>query len=240
MLKSQKLELPPNSHPCCMKRPSRSHSATQSEGHTSYESAPSPDPTDHMSSDISQHSNWSGSLGLQRNDIQQQSFYPPHGSSYEPMEDSVQFNTMNPVGMSQTFKDFEQQRAPSMDEVPMDFGHEGFGSQTQSSMSNPMISPYTYTGQSHLEVPLGSSRAWRPRRQRAAETFDWTAPFESVEQPQQNLIAPARSVSSPSPQPSRRNQTTIRVEDADASTVSAVIGLLVDSNAKFSCEAPEQ
>ena len=186
-------------------------------------------------------------------EVQNGIFYPSLEGE-EPLQRLVmegQSPAMTPDSMNYDFSSLEPpqggsnmiitgRRPPPKQSLAVDLNYETLDypmpNTVRSSLSHSPMLP-TESSVSHLDNPEnGSQSNNRDGLHSIGDTFEWPSVFDPwpLQHQQQTPISRDTNVLS---SPTRADmQTIIRLEGADPSTVSAVMGVLIESKARFKIE----
>ena len=252
MLRRQNLNVPPDTPSCCAAQVEKMKDILQSETHISGMPDDSSGFMGHF--DVGMDSVFDGLMDTDRENPDFDSSYSPSGPENEVLFErpaaETQSHTMTPENMNYDFSLLDPRegsavtvasgQSSSSNHVSANLSHEAFVFDTQNATATCSLSyPQTHpSGRSHTphNRDLSASQILQREGQQTGNAFGWLSVFDPIPEQYNRQDNDTGGTSTPSPSVVSNIQTTIRLEDADPSTVSAVIGVLMESKAKFKFE----
>ncbi|CAF9907422.1 MAG: hypothetical protein ALECFALPRED_003324 [Alectoria fallacina] len=251
MLKRQNLEAPQSTLSCCTTRAKKRRDGLHSEINTSRVPDDSSGLLGQFGIDMNPDFGVLTDTNLQNPELNGSYSYPSlegedpfHGLGADP-----QSHAMTPESMNHTFGPLGLRRGSTMDmarsqpssscPTTVDLNHETFDFHMQDAMPRSLSYPQTQpTGPSNwrrsstVDAPQNTHGTGHSN----SNAFEWPIVLDPgpLQHQQQSPSSAGTNISSSPATPNL--QTTIRLESADPSTVFAVIGILIESKAKFKFE----
>lgn len=248
VLKRKNIEVPQDTPPCCTTRPEKGKGGSQRQGNISRISSDSSDLLGQFGTDMDPAFDGLTNTNDQNPEVDQSYPYPIHEAEdvFQRLGVETQSHGMTPKGMAQDSGPFGFRRSSTMDlsgnQVssiqPMNIAnHEesdfDMWEAIPSSGPGRQSQPTDARHNGSMDGPQNNSDGISGS---GGNAFEW--PYLSdaggLQYKQQNSNSATATVSL-SPVTSNM-QTTIRLENSDPSTLSAVIGMLIGSKARFKLE----
>lgn len=251
MLRRQDLEAPEDIPSCCAAHVEKLRDASQNETNMS----PMPNDSSNLLGhfDIDMDSAFDGLTDTdhQNNEFDESYPYPgPEGEdTFQRLATETQSHTMTSESMNYDFGSLgprerstgsvmRSQRSLNRP-LSVDLNHEAFDFPMQNIVPTSLSYPPTHpdgSSNSCLDSPVDISQSSHDGRHSTENGFKWPNALGPVALEHQQQSPSSGGTTMP-PSPAIPNmQTTIWLEGADPSTVSAVIGMLISSKAKFRFE----
>lgn len=244
MLKRKNLEVLQDAPSCCSTRSESRNDGSQHETNISHTSSNNSNLLGPL--DIEMDSTFDGLTGneFQYSDLDQSLAHALSNTDdpFQGMETEMQSHAMMPEGTDQDFGSWVPPGGSAMDIAgsqacsngPITTGpnHDPFDFHMMETIPNSMSYRRTQPGQHNSPRHNSMSNIREPS---SGSTVEWSNSYDpgSIQHQQQSSSSASGNISSPV---TPNMQTTIRLEGADPSTLSAVIGTLIESKARFRFE----
>ncbi|KAL8731491.1 MAG: hypothetical protein Q9181_004278 [Wetmoreana brouardii] len=240
VLKPQNLETPQDTPPCCSNRRRKRRDAVQNDNNVSCGSDNSADLFGRFCNDVDSVFDGSTGTNFQANDPNKDYSFPSLDAKnpFEAIGEAMQLNAMTPGSMSDNFGQLGLQRPSNKDPSILDFDLENFDFQMQDALPSSVVYPRTQpNGSQNFQYDSGTETSSKShgRGQSMSDAFDRPLDLNPGHHDQHHPSPSSTetTLASSNAPPNSTKQTTIRFEDVNPSIVSAIIGLLVESNSRF-------